>query len=698
MPNIDTFEPDSLNIRDIFCNGSVAYKVPDYQRRYSWKQEQLDALWGDLYESFQNDHEACYFLGSIVVVKNDNNIFELIDGQQRLNTLMIMISVLLKTFPEINCPNPDNPEDESSLIDSEILQWCLYFRKGSRRLTLQTAVEYDSDFNSTIINCESFSTFSYPTKGDMKKDNPVFNFRYTAKFFYDKFNELKEEDRNKFIFYIFNKVKLIRITCNNLPFAIKLFQVMNDRGMPLAAADIIKSYIMGRIEKEDDKDNLSRIFTANWKSIETLVNKHDLKMDDFMVFYEYFKLKSNPKRQVVDELKTIIENKDIEIKEIIDELKSFSTSLDEVLSSTDPTIYSLLYIPWPTYVKTCLASARQVKYGVKIVNDGEKEVEDDSEQKELISLMRRYFYLAYVSGKTLNQIKQTSFNLLSAIVDKKPLEEVKRILNESITKYKMIRGVYEALKDEVYGEDYLKPLFLSVEYANREVTNTTFVSINKELHMDHILPQAFAKDNDWNYIDKDEAAKYMNTLGNMALLHYKKNEEALNKGFKIKCNIYQGKNEDGTPNNSGVTSFETTREVTDVYEKDGNLWNIEDIKRRYEKQMGRIETLLGIDESMIESDSVMSEPSQATAKKTSRFNFAELGIAPGTTLAWYNDSSITCEVIDDHNVLFNGEQTTLSRIAFNKLSYNVNGALYFVYEGKTISQIREEKQSEKVEE
>ena len=108
--------------------------------------------------------------------------------------------------------------------------------------------------------------------------------------------------------------------------------------------------------------------------------------------------------------------------------------------------------------------------------------------------------------------------------------------------------------------------------------------------------------------------------------------------------------------------------------------------------------LLKENECMIESDSVMSDPSQAPAKKASRFNFNELGIAPRTTLTWYNDSSFTCEVIDDHNVLFNGEQTTLSRIASDKLGYNVNGALYFVYEGKTISQIREEKQSEKVEE
>jgi uncharacterized protein with ParB-like and HNH nuclease domain len=694
MENLETFKPDSLNIRDIFCNGNVAYKVPDYQRRYSWKKEQLDALWGDLYESYQNDHQACYFLGSIVVVKNANNVFELIDGQQRLTTLMIMISVLFKTYPYLSCPNPDNPDDESSLIDAEILEECLFFRKGKRRLTLQTAVEYDSDFNSIIIDNQSFSTFSYPTKAEMKKDNPVFNFKYTAKFFFDKFQELAEGDREKFVFYVFNNVKLIRIVCNTLPFAIKLFQVMNDRGMPLAASDIIKSYIMGRIENEGgiDKEDLSRVFTSNWKEIETIINKHDLKMDDFMVFYEYFKLKSNPKRQVVDELKAIIENKDIEIKEIVDELKAFSNSLDNILSSTDPTIYSLFYIPWPTYVKTCLASAYQVKYGIKIVEDDKGDHEDDSEQKELISLMRRYFYLAYVSGKTLNQIKQTSFNLLAAIVDQKPLDDIKKILNDSISKYKMIKGVYEALKDEVYGEDYLKPLFLSIEYANREVTNTTFVPINKELHMDHILPQAFAKDKDWDYINSEEVSKYMNTLGNMALLHYKKNEEALNRGFKIKCNIYQGKNEDGTPNNSGTTSFDTTREVTDVYEKDGRLWDIEDIKRRYETQMGRIESLLGISEDMIENDSIMSDSTQTPAKKASRFNFAELGIAPGSVLSWYNDPSITCTVIDEHNVIHNGEQTTLSRIATNKNGSNSNGALYFVYEGKTISQIRDEKE------
>ncbi len=695
MPENDTFTPESLNIRAIFCNDSVSYKVPDYQRRYSWKNEQLEALWGDLYESFKNDNKACYFLGSIVVVKNANNVFELIDGQQRLTTLMIMVSVLSKTYPDISCPNPDNEEDDSSLIDNSTFESCLFYRKGKRRLTLQTAAEYDSDFNKIVIDSTDFSLLSYPTKAQMKSENPIFNFKYTAKFFYDKFKELSEEEVKKFVFYIFNNVKLIRIICHSVPFAIKLFQVMNDRGMPLSSSDIIKSYIMGRIEKDadpDDKQRLNTKFTANWKYIEDLVGRNDLKMDDFMIFYEYFKLKSNPKKQVIDELRVIIENSSIEIEVIIDELKSFADSLNSILTSTDPTIYSLMYIPWPTYVKTCLTSAWFVKYGVNIVNVDGSETEDTSERKELVSLMRKYFYLAYISGKTLNQIKQTSFNLLAAIVEKKPIDDIKSILNDSIVKYKMVKGTYEALQDEVFGEYWLKPLLLSVEYANREVTNTTFVQINKELHMDHILPRAFESDSNWDYINADEAKKYLNTLGNMALLHYKKNEEALNKGFEIKCNIYKGLNEDGTPNNSGTTSFNTTREVVDVHDVDGRLWNVDDIERRYETQLGRIETMLGISEDDIEADGAMAT-GNTTISKRARFNFDDLGIPRGSSLVWYNDPSVVAIVVDEHNVSYNGETTTVSKIARDKLGYNVNGASYFCYNEKTISKIREELES-----
>lgn len=80
----------------------------------------------------------------------------------------------------------------------------------------------------------------------------------------------------------------------------------------------------------------------------------------------------------------IIENPNVEIEFIIDELKKFADSLNSILTSTNPIIYSLMYIPWPTYVKTCLTSAWFVKYGVKIKKINDLEIEDTAERDELI--------------------------------------------------------------------------------------------------------------------------------------------------------------------------------------------------------------------------------------------------------------------------------------------------------------------------
>lgn len=96
----DTFRPENQNISAIF-NCDQIYRIPNYQRQYSWTNEQLEVLWDDLYEEYKNQNNKCYFLGSIVVVKTGDYL-DIIDGQQRITTLMIMMDVLRKTFPEIN--------------------------------------------------------------------------------------------------------------------------------------------------------------------------------------------------------------------------------------------------------------------------------------------------------------------------------------------------------------------------------------------------------------------------------------------------------------------------------------------------------------------------------------------------------------------------------------------------------------------
>ena len=583
----DTFRPENQNISAIF-NCDQIYRIPNYQRQYSWTNEQLEVLWDDLYEEYKNQNNKCYFLGSIVVVKTGDYL-DIIDGQQRITTLMIMMDVLRKTFPEIN-----KDSKEINFVDLKKIDDSILHSGRITKLQLQSDPNYDAIFNSKIIKRKNYQNHTPPTNNEMNTHNPQDKYLNTAYFFYEKFKELSLKDLEKFVDYIFFKTNIIKIICTDESFAIKLFQVLNDRGQDLSNSDLVKAEIFGKYKTEDIDGKNS--FNVQWNNIIKMANDNDFRMDDFIVYYEYFKLRSNPKKQLLDEIKVII--KDREPSDVIEEMTDFSKSLEKVLKSTDPVIYSLKYIPWKSYVMAALASAYYIDY---------------PDMDSLLKTMQKFFYISFISGGTLNTIKQTSFKLIEDITNKDSIDKIEKDLNSLIHSKKMVKKVYEALNSEVYNEKFLKPLLLSIDYKIRENKNTTFYKIDKELHMDHILPRAYRKEHDWDYIEnKEEADSYLNTLGNMALLHFSKNEECENYGFETKMRIYQGKNEDGS-NKSGITSFETTRVIISDAEKDAQrrmiesgsnkkeyIWNVENINKRKNYLMNLIEEMLDITEEDID--------------------------------------------------------------------------------------------------
>lgn len=586
------FKPINMTICDVFSVNGI-YKIPDYQRQYSWTNDQLDALWEDLYDAYQNKSvdNDCYFLGSIVYVNNGKGYLELIDGQQRITTLMIMMNVLLKDFPDVN-----GDTDEIFVADKDKIQDCVLYNKKANRLQLQNDPKYNVKFINLICERETFSNLEEPTKKQLKIDDPQYKYLNTAYYFYNKFNSLSKEDLNGFVNFIFFSTNIITIECTNQSFAIKLFQVMNDRGLDLSPSDIIKSYLIGKVEK-DDGETLSQLNYC-WKEIEDLSKEHDYKIDDFMVYYEYFKLRANPKRQVIDELRDIIQDDDIYT--IIKEMTSLNDALKEVYNSKDPAVLALRYIPWKFYVMTALCSAIYVKY---------------PDLESLYSSLRKYFYVAYVAGMNLNQIKQVSFNLIDAICDKRPIDEIEEMLQKNMVSKRMYAKFYDSIDNDVYGEKFLKPLLLSLEYYNRESLDETFYKVDNSIHLDHIMPQSFHTEEDWDYVDREKAYNYINKIGNLALLQNIKNEKALNCGFKKKMSIYKGLNKLDN-NETGYSSFDTTIKLISDYEKKEKEWNIKDIEERQSWIISQLENMLDIsreDINLVPSieDSVSSRSSRA---------------------------------------------------------------------------------------
>lgn len=231
-------EIQNLNksLREIFQS---KYIVPLYQRNYAWAQDEIEQLLQDLYENFKKSKTnptLNYFIGSLVVLKRKDGLYEVIDGQQRLTTL----SLLLKILEQVKEPKlfyESRPEVEA-FFDS-------YYRNGNTR---------DVTFNhkvSHLINAV-----------DLLKQSIVNPDEVQEKRLFDI------EDFDKFKNFVFENVVLVRVEIPQDTDVASYFEIMNNRGEQLQKHEILKSYLMETLKDEagnyfeKQQDEFSKIWDA----------------------------------------------------------------------------------------------------------------------------------------------------------------------------------------------------------------------------------------------------------------------------------------------------------------------------------------------------------------------------------------------------------------------------------------------------
>lgn len=577
-----TFEPITLSIKELFGNQDSLYKIPKYQRPYKWGTEQVEQLWEDLYTEYQHDADD-YFLGSIITTSKDRSI-EVVDGQQRMTTLMILCCVVRDLFPNLN----ENSTDYES-ITSEDIHSFIYFKKQVARLTLLTRSEHRTDFEKCITSDGATLDLKKPTKKQLQQDNvPKYKFINTALIFKERLKELSETEVNNFVSFIFNQVSVIRIKCVSADFAIKLFQVLNDRGMDLSASDLIKSFLLQKIEEKykgdpDAQKEKEEQFISDWLKAEEMLANTDINFNDMLVMYEYCQLAQNPKKSLSDEMRNIFKDRK-DANEIVQDLVEFcGLYRREIFNQDNKDIYALRYLRWSYYWKSILLAFLLYRTG--------------EDYQKLIVLIRRFYYLYWISGKTLTKIKQISFNLIKWIKAGESLEKITTELEKKIRDDNIVQQAIDALSSsDIYNTAWCKPLLLLIEYSLTDESKMSFIDMDHKLHVEHIIPKEYSKVKGWNFITSDIAEKWLNSCANLTLLSGSKNIEASNDAFDIKMNVYRGK---GKYENkaAAITAFEMTRRIVSDFDtkKFGQQWNEDALKDRYQWFKNNISILFQID-------------------------------------------------------------------------------------------------------
>lgn len=549
------FKPDAKTIAKIFGDADSYYRIPDYQRPYSWEDEQIEKLWEDLYSAMELGDES-YFLGPMILIRTNDGYFEVVDGQQRLTTLTILFCVLRDLYGS-------DLEKIDKELASSIQDAVKSLVKGKPRLKLITQSHHQINFEQEILNGVKF-----PIAKLTKKQREEEKYLNSALIFKEKFESLKNrgiEEVKKFAEYILKKAEMITITCSQQTYAIKLFQVLNTRGLDLSSADLIKSHLYSYLNNETDKN----AFTSTWNGIDDLSNQMEETITNLLTYFEYYLLAQNPKRSLYEELINKFKGQDP--KSVIYEFKKFVDSFNEIDQPESKLVLSLEYLPNQVFWKAILATAKHVKF-------------DDFDG--LCKELRKLYYSYWLAGYTTSKVKQLSFNLIGWLKDKRKLDEIKKEIDNKMTSDNVLNYMNENLQNDVYGKPWLKPLLAVIEYQQTDNSKISFIKLDNKLHADHILPIKWNEQVDWKKTwNEQQATKYLQKIGNLTLLSGKKNIAQQNDPPLKKAKMYKR-------GYGGTTAFEISKEIIGTLEK--GTWTEIDIEKRQQWIMGEVERILGV--------------------------------------------------------------------------------------------------------
>lgn len=279
---------DQKKVRELFQDSKADFLIPDYQRPYAWGEDECKTLWNDIFEFAFPDHDSKkfnrdtdeYFLGPIVTYKNkETGQQEIIDGQQRLTTLMLLLRAFYDRF--------EHMKDDESVRTKENIAKCIWKTDEFDKPEMD-ALKIDSEV-ATDDDKEEFLTILKTGKVTPDQDS---NYAKNFRFFLDSINEFLQTYPGYFAFLptrIMNNCIFLPIEAESQDTALRIFSTLNDRGLPLSDSDIFKAQFYKYYTSIGKKDQ----FIAVWKDLEELTDKifHPISgtpMDELFTRYMYY--------------------------------------------------------------------------------------------------------------------------------------------------------------------------------------------------------------------------------------------------------------------------------------------------------------------------------------------------------------------------------------------------------------------------
>ena len=558
------FDAEDKSLSDIFT-GQEKYKIPRYQRPYSWTTDEVSDLWNDLKE------EDSTFLGSFVFnyeKYNEDKFVEVIDGQQRLITLMILLAVLRDLYKELG------DEEGANLTQNLISHKDQITRIEDYRLKCGDSL--NNFFMENVQKKNSDVLSANPKRKELKAIKE--NYKFLKEGISAELQLIKDKARKiEYLNNLKKKIfdfKIIWIRIENDEDAYSIFETVNARGADLTAADLLKNYLFSKLPKREDGIDTAK---ETWSTIEDNIEsaKGPLNVSKFIRYFWLSKYSFAQEKKLYKEVKKNISDpsnfladisnaseyyykiasdsvgvndwaEDFEDKKIAQKIVETLSGL-RVMGITQ--CYSLLF---------CLLLNKD-KIGYDF--------------SEIFKTIEKYhFAYSAVCKLSGNVVERLYFNTSKEIQEalkipdgKKRIQNIQRALSNFKTRL------------EYPTKEFFIEKFMDIEYKNYQMVIYILSNIEKakgqtdehtvnftKVNIEHILPQ---DPKEWS-LDKKDVKDYVNKLGNLTLISKKINGPMGNKPLKEKVKLFKD------------SKLNVNKELLEKFKLLKYKWNEEEIEKR----------------------------------------------------------------------------------------------------------------------
>lgn len=515
------------------------YHIPGYQRPYAWTEEETGILFDDLYEFFQTEAVDNYFLGSIVLIKDENKPYaDVIDGQQRLTTLSILFSVMANSFHteayRNNCKK--YLQEEGNILEGIAAQPRIFLR------------DWDQDFFSKYIQDIQLDalvqidpvTLDTEAKRHIQKNCTVLREKFS-----EVFND--ENDLLKFTQFILTRCFLVVVSTPNQESAFRVFSVMNSRGLDLLPTDIIKSMTIGKLLKDEEQK-----YTEKWEELENLTGR-----DGFNEVFTHTRTifaKERPKKNLLDEFKEYV-IKQTSPKSLVDEYLIPYTEAYVCLKNCDfsstqnaEEINELLLWLNKTNNHDWMPPA------IKFLTDHKN---DSVYILWFIRKLERLASYLLVTAKDVNQ-RMERYKWILVEMESRPDNNLTAPLeNIELTDWEKQQFI-DALNGEIYSMTAKRRNYI-IQRLDSFLSDGGATYNTKLFTIEHVLPQHPSADSEWMKLWPDTQTQrfWLNKIANQVPLTRQRNSAAQNYDFNTKkIKYFQSKN--------GTSSYTLTTQVINI--------------------------------------------------------------------------------------------------------------------------------------